>query len=81
MCKSKVKKDAPAAAVSRVPCMLQALPADASRPAVSGWGRPAWSLLVEPHLTISFCLFVCLELDAWMLGIYLHSGCFVRLFV
>ena len=53
MCKRKAKKDAPAAAVSRVSRVSRAPPADASRPALSGWGRPAWSLLVKPHLTIS----------------------------
>jgi len=38
----KAKKDAPAAVFSRAACVSRT-PADASRPALSGWGRPAWS--------------------------------------
>ena len=47
MCEKKAKKDAPAALVSRAACVSRAPPADASRPALSGWGRPAWSLRVN----------------------------------
>jgi len=51
MCERKAKKDAPAAVVSRAACVSRAPPADASRPALSGWGRPACSLRVTiPHL-------------------------------
>jgi len=46
MCERKANKDAPAAVVSCAACMSRAPPADASRPALSGWGRPAWSLRV-----------------------------------
>ena len=41
MCERKAKKDTPAAVVSRAAYVSRALPADASRPALSGWGRPA----------------------------------------
>jgi len=51
MCERKAKKDAPAAVVSRAACVSRALPADASRPALSGWGRPAWSLRVNLHFS------------------------------
>jgi len=44
MCERKAKKDAPEAVVSRAACVSGALPADASRLALSGWGRPSWSL-------------------------------------
>ena len=44
MCERKAKKDAPADVVSRAACMSRAPSADASRLALSGWGRPAWSL-------------------------------------
>ena len=43
MCERKALKDAPEAVVSFAACVSGALPADASRPALSGWGRPAWS--------------------------------------
>jgi len=80
----------------------QAPPADASRPALSGWGRPAWSLLVKPFDHFGAWMLGCWEfiytleivsyfssgvnrddwgLDAWMLGIHLHSDLFVFLFV
>jgi len=49
MYQRKAKKDAPAAVVSRAACLSRAPPADASRPALSGWGRPAWSLRVNLH--------------------------------
>jgi len=39
MCERKAKKDAPAAMVSRAACIFRVLPADASRPALLGWGR------------------------------------------
>jgi len=54
MCERKAKKDAPAAVVSCAACVSQAraLPADASRLALSGWGRPAWSLRVNLPLTM-----------------------------
>jgi len=52
MCERKAKKDAPAAVVSRMTCLSRALSADASRRALSGWGRPAWSLCVNLHLTM-----------------------------
>jgi len=54
MCERKAKKDALAAVVSRVACVSRAPPADASlsRPALSGWGRPAWSLRVNLLSTI-----------------------------
>jgi len=58
MCERKAKKDAPAAVVSRAACVSRAPPADASRPALAGWGRPAWSLRVNLLSTISifgFC--------------------------
>ena len=57
MCERKVKKDAQASVVSRAACMSRALPADASRPALSGWGRPAWSLRVNLLLTMLFFFF------------------------
>jgi len=47
MCERKAKKDAPAAVVSRAACVSRAPPADASRLALSGWGRPPWSLRVN----------------------------------
>ena len=47
MCERTAKKDAPAAVFSRAACVSRAPPADASRPALSGWGRPAWSLRVK----------------------------------
>jgi len=43
MCERKAKKDALGAVVSRAACVFRDPPADASRPALSGWGRPAWS--------------------------------------
>ena len=52
MCERKAKKDAPAALVSRAACVSRAPPADASRPALSGWGRPACSLRVNLLLTM-----------------------------
>jgi len=55
MCERKAKKDAPAAVVSRVACVSRAQAADASRPALSGWGRPAWSLRVKLLSTIPWC--------------------------
>ena len=57
MCERKAKKDALAALVSRAACVSRAPPADASRPALSGWGRPAWSVRVNLLLTM-LCL-VC----------------------
>jgi len=56
MCERKAKKDAPAAVVSRAACMSRAALADASRPALSGWGRPAWSLRVILLLTIFYVI-------------------------
>jgi len=47
MCERKAKKDVPAAVVSRVACVSRAPPDDASRLALAGWGRPAWSLRVN----------------------------------
>ena len=47
VCERKAKKDALAAVVSRAACVSRALPADASRLALLGWGRPAWSLRVN----------------------------------
>jgi len=58
MCEMKAKKDAPAAVVSRAACVSRAPPADASRPALSGWGRPAWSVRVNLLLTM-LCLVCC----------------------
>ena len=60
MCDSerKAKKDALVAMVSRAACVSRAPLADASRPALAGWGRPAWSLRVNLLSTISifgFC--------------------------
>jgi len=52
MCDRKTKKDAQAAVVSSAACVSRAPPADASRPALSGWGRPAWSLRVNFFLTM-----------------------------
>jgi len=52
MCERKAKKDALAAVVSRAACVSRALLADASRPALAGWGRPAWSLRVNLLLTM-----------------------------
>ena len=52
MCERKAKKDAPPAVVSRAACVSRAPPADASRLALSGWGRPAWSLRVILLLTM-----------------------------
>ena len=46
MCERKVKKDAPVAVVSRAAYFSRAPLTDASSPALSGWGRPAWSLRV-----------------------------------
>ena len=43
----KVKKDVPAAVVSRAACVSRAPQADASRLALAGWGRPAWSLRIN----------------------------------
>ena len=40
-CERKAKKDAPAAVTSRAACVSRAPPADANRPALLGWGRPA----------------------------------------
>ena len=56
MCERKEKKDAPAAVVSPAACVSRAPPADASRPALSGWDRPACSLRVNFLLTM-FCFF------------------------
>ena len=57
MCERKAKKDAPAAVVSRAACVSRAPPADASRPALLGWGRPAKSLRVNLFSTIiELCL-------------------------
>jgi len=53
MCERKAKKDAPAAVVSRAVCVSRVPLADASRPALAGWGRPAWSLCVNLLSTIS----------------------------
>ena len=44
MCERKAKKDAQVAVVPRAACVSRAQSADASRLALSGWGRPAWSL-------------------------------------
>jgi len=52
MCERKAKKDAPAAVVSRAVCVSRAPPADTSRPALSGWGRPVWSVHVTLLSTI-----------------------------
>jgi len=52
MCERKVKKDAPAAVVSRAACISRAPLADASRPALAGWDRPAWSVRVNLLSTI-----------------------------
>jgi len=62
MCERKAKKDALAAVVSRAACVSRAPPADASRLALSGWARPAWSLRVNlfspifDYLLLSFFL-------------------------
>jgi len=48
----KGRKDAPAAVVSRAACVSRSPPADASRPALSGWGRPVCSLRVNLLLTM-----------------------------
>ena len=55
MCAKKAKKDVPAAVVSRAACVSRAPPDDASRPALVGWGRPAWSLCVNLLSTIFQC--------------------------
>jgi len=47
MCERKAKKDVPAAVVCRAACISRALPDDASRPALAGWGRPALYLRVN----------------------------------
>jgi len=52
MCERKAKKDVPAAVVSCVACVSRALPVDASRLALAGWGRPAWSLRANLLSTI-----------------------------
>jgi len=52
-CVRKAKKDAPAAVVSRAACVSRAPPAHASRLALSGWGRPPWSLRVNILLIIA----------------------------
>jgi len=52
MCERKAKKDVPAAVVSGAACVSRAPPDDASRPALAGWGRPAWSFHVNLLLTI-----------------------------
>jgi len=44
MCERKAKKDALEAVVSLAACVSGALPVDAIWQALSGWGRPAWSL-------------------------------------
>ena len=49
MCESKVKKDAPVSVVSHAACVSRAPLVDASRLALAGWGRPAWS---QPLLRI-----------------------------
>jgi len=54
MCERKAKKDATAAVVSRALCVSRAPLADASRPALAGWGRPAWSLRVNLLSTIFY---------------------------
>ena len=54
MCERKAKKDAPAAVVSREACVSRAPPADASRLALSGEGRPAWSLCVLIGIAIFY---------------------------
>ena len=56
MCERKAKKDAPAAVGLRAVCVSRAPPADASRLALSGWGRPAWSLRVILLLTIFYVI-------------------------
>ena len=60
MCQRKAKKDAPAAVISRAACVSRAPPALASRLALSGWGRPAWSLRVNllPPISFSFLFFL-----------------------
>jgi len=58
MCERKVKKDVPASVVSRAVCVSRAPPDDASRPALAGWGRPAWSLRVNLLSTSFFRLFL-----------------------
>jgi len=55
MCERKAKKDVPAAVVSGAACVSRAPLADASRPALAGWGRPAWSLRVNLLSAILFC--------------------------
>jgi len=47
MCERKVKKDLPAVVVSRAACVSRAPPDHASRPALAGWGRPAWFFRVN----------------------------------
>jgi len=51
MCERKVKKDAQVAVVSRAAYFSRAPLTDASSPALSGWGRPAWSLRVNRWFT------------------------------
>jgi len=60
MCERKAKKDAPADVVSRAACMSRAPSADASRLALSGWGRLAWSLRINLISTIHESFFLYL---------------------
>ena len=53
VCERKAKKDASAAVVCRAACVSRAPPADASRPALACWGRPAWSLRINHLPTIT----------------------------
>jgi len=54
MCERKAKKDARAAVVSCATCLSRAPQADASRPALSGWGRPASPGSPLPHALLCF---------------------------
>jgi len=58
MCERKATKDAPAAVIFRAACLSRALPVDASRQALSGWGRSTWSfhvnLLSTTHIVFFF---------------------------
>ena len=68
MCERKAKKDVPAVVVSRASCVSRAPPADASRLALSGWGRPAWSLRANLLLTMIDHLFSVFFVLSFFLG-------------
>ena len=52
------ERDAPAAVIFRAACLSRALPVDASRQALSGWGRSTWSFHVNLLSTTHIVFFL-----------------------